>query len=138
MITVEVVARSMLKIPQDVGGPPANSCQSSFGAPSSSQMIGIGYGSQMSAAMSARPAVGDVVDEPARSTSRMNGRSRSAARGENAGATSRRSRVCTSPSADRMLTLALEELGVGDPHQLGDLAGGAVPALVAEDPATSS
>jgi len=30
-----------------------NSFQSSFGAPRSSQMIGIGYGSQMSTAMSA-------------------------------------------------------------------------------------
>ena len=35
-------------------------------------------------------------------TERMNGRSRSAARGENALPTSRRSRVCSSPSADRI------------------------------------
>ena len=42
-----------------------NSFQSSFGAPSSSQMIGIGYGSQMSTATSARPVRGDGVDEPA-------------------------------------------------------------------------
>ena len=40
-----------------------NSFQSSFGAPSSSQMIGIGYGSQMSTAMSARAARCDGVDE---------------------------------------------------------------------------
>ena len=78
-------------------------CQSSLGAPSSSQMIGIGYGSQMSTAMSARPAGATASTSPS-TTSRMNGRSRSAARGENAGPTRRRRRVCTSPSADRMLT----------------------------------
>ena len=77
------------------------SFQSSFGAPSSSQMIGIGYGSQMSTAMSARPSAATASTSPSM-TSRMNGRRRSAARGENAGPTSRRSRVCSSPSADRI------------------------------------
>ena len=80
-----------------------NNCQSFFGAPSSSQMIGIGYGSQMSVAKSARPAAATLSTSPPM-TSRMNGRRRSAARGENAGATRRRRRVCMSPSADRMLT----------------------------------
>ncbi len=78
-----------------------NSFQSSFGAPSSSQMIGIGYGSQMSMAKSARP-VGATASTSPPITSRMNGRRRSAARGENALPTSRRSRVCSSPSADRI------------------------------------
>ena len=40
---------------EDVGGPAENSFQSSLGAPNSSQMIGIGYGSQKSTAMSASP-----------------------------------------------------------------------------------
>ena len=78
-----------------------NCFQSSFGAPSSSQMIGIGYGSQMSTATSARP-VGATASTSSSTTSRMNGRSRSAARGENALPTRRRSRVCSSPSADRI------------------------------------
>ena len=64
-------------------------------------MIGIGYGSQMSTAMSARP-VGATASTSPSITSRMNGRSRSAARGENALPTRRRSRVCSSPSADRI------------------------------------
>ncbi len=78
-----------------------NSFQSSFGAPSSSQMMGIGYGSQMSTAKSARPDGATASTNPP-ITSRMNGRNRSAARGENALPTSRRSRVCSSPSADRI------------------------------------
>ena len=78
-----------------------NSFQSSFGAPRSSQMIGIGYGSQMSTAMSARPRGATSSTSPS-TTSRMNGRSRSAARGEKARPTSRRNRVCSSPSADRI------------------------------------
>ena len=69
-------------------------------------MIGIGYGSQMSAAMSARPAAATPSTRSV-TTSRMNGRSRSAERGENDLATRRRSRVCTSPSADRIDTRRL-------------------------------
>ena len=66
-------------------------------------MIGIGYGSQTSTAMSARP-VGATGSTRSLTTSRMNGRSRSAERGEKDFATSRRNRVCTSPSADRIET----------------------------------
>ena len=77
------------------------SFQSSFGAPSSSQMIGIGYGSQMS------PTNSHVPDASTSSIScdttwRMNGRSRSAALGVKAGATRRRSREWASPSRPRI------------------------------------
>ncbi|CAB4664191.1 unannotated protein [freshwater metagenome] len=69
-----------------------NSFQSSFGAPSSSQIMGMGYGSQMSRTTSARPdAMNGSRSEL--TVSRMNGRRRSALRGENAGATSRRKRT---------------------------------------------
>ena len=110
-----------------------NDCQSSRGAPSNSQMIGIGYGSQMSTAMSARPvaATGSINSL---TTSRMNGRSRSALRGENALATRRRRRVWTSPSAARIDGGRFEDRRVGDPHHLGDLRNGVVPSLVAQDP----
>ena len=68
------------------------------------------------------PGRRDGVDEPV-DTSRMNGRSRSAARGENALPTSRRSRVCSSPSADRIdVRCRCEVLRVGDALHLHDLA----------------
>ena len=77
------------------------SFQSFFGAPRSSQIIGIGYGSQTAETKSAEPvfAIGSTSEF---STSRMMGRKRSATRGLNAGATSRRSRTCSGPSADRI------------------------------------
>ena len=90
-----------LKIRNTSSAQRLNNCQSFFGAPSNSQMIGIGYGSQMSVARSHLPflATGSMSEFM---TSRINGRRRSAARGENDGATKRRSRVCTSPSADKI------------------------------------
>ena len=80
-----------------------NFCQSAFGAPSNSQMIGIGYGSHTSRTNSVLP---DFVDGSIRPlmTSRMKGRNRSALRGENACATSLRNLTWVSPSAFRMLT----------------------------------
>ena len=42
---------------------PENSFQSSGGAPSSSQMIGMGYGSQTSATSSHSPSPDDAVDQ---------------------------------------------------------------------------
>ena len=78
-----------------------NSSQSDRGAPSNSQMMGMGYGLQMSRAKSLLP---DSVTLFNRSfiTSRMKGRKASALRGEKAGATKRRRRTWVSPSADSM------------------------------------
>ena len=79
------------------------SLQSSFGAPNNSQIMGMGYGSQMSLTTSALPeAVNGLRSEF--TVSRMKGRSRSALRGENAGATRRRKRTWTSPSAFKIET----------------------------------
>ena len=124
--------RLPLKIRSTSDAQRLNSCQSSFGAPSSSQMIGIGYGSQMSTAMSDRP-VGATGSTSEFTTSRMNGRRRSAS--------ARRERLADEPAEagvhvafgrqDR-LTVALGELRVVDPVHLEDATRRAVPALVAE------
>ena len=95
-----------------------NSCQSCFGAPSSSQMIGIGYGSQMSAAKSARPCVGDLVDETAHHLTHERSQTVGGARRE------RRRDEAAEPGVHVALCrqdadlLTLEEVRVGDPHQL--------------------
>ena len=96
-------ARFSLKISKISVASRLKSFQSSFGAPNNSQIMGMGYGSQMSRTTSAFPdAVNGSRSEL--TVSRMNGRSRSALRGENAGATSRRKRTCTSPSAFKIET----------------------------------
>ena len=78
-----------------------NSRQSSGGAPSSWQMMWIGYGSQTSATSSQFPTP-TTGSTRALTTSRMAGRSRLAAAGVNAGATSRRRRACGGPSMARI------------------------------------
>src|SRR5689334_17955474 len=87
-----------------------NSFQSSFGAPSSSQMIGIGYGSHTSSTNSQRPVAATLSTSPLM-TSRMNGRSRSADFGVNAGAASRRRRAWFGPSIVRIDWLLLGPVG---------------------------
>ena len=64
-------------------------------------MIGIGYGSQTSATKSHSPRSA-TASSSSPMTSRMNGRSRLAAAGVKAGATSRRTRACSSPSIERI------------------------------------
>ena len=54
---------SLLKMRKMSVAQPENSFQSSAGAPSSSQMIGIGYGSHTSATSSQRPGRQQRLDE---------------------------------------------------------------------------
>ena len=78
-----------------------NSFQSSGGAPRSSQMMGIGYGSQTSATSSHSPR-STTRSTSSLTTVRMVGRSRFAEAGVKAGATRRRSRAWPSPSMVRI------------------------------------
>ena len=78
-----------------------NSFQSWGGAPSSSQMIGIGYGSQTSATRSHSPLAA-TRSKSSSTTARMVGRSRLAEAGVKAGATRRRRRAWLSPSMVRI------------------------------------
>ena len=94
-------ARFWLKIRKISVAQCENRCQSSRGAPSSSQMIGIGYGSQTSATKShswrSSIAVEQLADHLGHERPEPAG-----GRGVNAGDTSRRTRVCSSPSIERI------------------------------------
>ena len=73
-------AMSLLKMRKMSVAQPENSFQSSAGAPSSSQMIGIGYGSHTSATSSQRPVgeqrLDEVADHPAHHRAQAVGRPR--------------------------------------------------------------
>ncbi len=112
------LAMSLLKIRKMFVAQSEKSFQSSFGAPSSSQMIGIGYGSQRSATSSQEPRSAKVSTSPF-TTSRMNGRRRSVARGVKAGEARRRNRVCSGPSIDRIERVCRSLIGPSTPAICG-------------------
>ena len=102
MMTGRSSAKLKLKIRSRSDAHRENSFQSSSGAPSSRQMIGIGIGLADvgdELAATRRPATGSIkpFDDLAHVGPEPVGRL-----GVNAGATSRRSRACSSPSADRI------------------------------------
>ena len=97
---------------------PEKSFQSSFGAPRSSQMIGIGYGSHTSSTSSHEPRAANESTRPF-TTSRMKGRRRSVAFGVNAGDARRRSLVCSAPSIDRIDPVCRSRIGPSTPAICG-------------------
>ena len=109
-----------------------NSCQSDFGAPNSSQMIGMGYGSQNSTARSAWPRSVNVSSNPV-TTDRMYG-------AERVGMAWRERRPDEPPQSRVLVALGrqdrraspCEPVGVVDPRQLEQLTRRTVPALVAQ------
>jgi hypothetical protein len=87
-----------------------NSCQSSRGAPSNPQMIGIGYRRAMSATTSQRPVM-VTASTSSVMTSMIVLCSRAVDRGVNAWETSRRNRWCSVPSRHSRPVVALSHSG---------------------------
>ena len=98
---------------------PEKSFQSSFGAPSSSQMIGIGYGSHTSSTSSHRPRAANVSTRPFDDLAHERAAADRWPSGVNAGDARRRSRVCSAPSIDRIDPVCRSRIGPSTPAICG-------------------